>query len=83
MLLIKIRLGINQIFFLRAYNRLFLIAPYMSEYSDNSVAHLVYNTKEKILLFTPFAQESYAFTGKNGIFSVAGSEILYVETVEN
>ena len=35
----KDTLYINQKFFLRAYNRLFLIAPYMSEYSDNSVAH--------------------------------------------
>lgn len=39
-------------------------------------------TKENFSAFTPFAQESYAFTGKNGIFSIAGADILYVEITE-
>ena len=38
-----------------------------------------YDTEEKFLIFTPFADESYSFTGSNGTFSIAGAEILYVE----
>lgn len=33
--------------------------------------------------FMPFPEESYSFAGRNGIVSVAGVEILYVELTED
>lgn len=40
-------------------------------------------TSKNFTVFTPFAEESYAFTGRDGIISVLGSDILYVEFVED
>lgn len=42
-----------------------------------------YDTAEKIRVFTPFADESYSFTGGNGTFAFSGADILYVELTEN
>ena len=35
--------------------------------------------EQNFYAFTPFANESYAFKGTDGIFSISGAEILKVE----
>ena len=40
-------------------------------------------TEKNFNVFTPFAEESYAFTGRDRVVSVLGSEILYVEFKED
>ena len=34
-------------------------------------------------VFTPFVEESYAFSGRDGVISVLGADILYVEFKED
>ena len=40
-------------------------------------------TKENFAAFAPFAQESYSFSSSNGVISVSGADILYVELLED